>query len=123
MTTMHLWSNTLKTANVAYQGPTQPIVSTRPSSTCLRRNLHDDVTCTTHRRVSVSLQARLKNPSQICFHVKQTARSRRVSRVDLPPSVLWRNRQIKACLVLRPKPRNHRSGFVAKSLTNLRHQF
>jgi hypothetical protein len=34
-----------------------------------------------------------------------------VSHVDLPPSVLWRNRQTKAHLVLRPKPKNRRSDF------------
>jgi hypothetical protein len=45
--------------------------------------------------------------------VKQAARSRRVSRADLPPSVLWR-RQTEAHLVLRPKPRNHRGDFEAQ---------
>jgi hypothetical protein len=34
-----------------------------------------------------------------------------VSRADLSPLVLWRNRQIKAHLVLRPKPKNHRGDF------------
>jgi hypothetical protein len=34
-----------------------------------------------------------------------------VSRADLPPSVLWRNRQTEVCLVLRPKPRNRRGDF------------
>jgi hypothetical protein len=89
----------------------QPIASTRPSSACLRRNLRDGATCTTRSRVSASLQARLGNPSQTCFDAKQAARSRRVSRADLPPSVLWRNRQTEAHLVLRPKPRNHRGDF------------
>jgi hypothetical protein len=42
----------------------QPIASTRPSLTCLRRNLCDGATCTTRRRASASLQARLRNPSQ-----------------------------------------------------------
>jgi hypothetical protein len=37
-----------------------------------------------------------------------------VSRVDLPPSVLWRNRQTEAYLVLRHKPRNHRDDFNAQ---------
>jgi hypothetical protein len=85
-----------------------------PSLTCLRRNLHDGATCTTHRRASASLQARLGNPSQTYFHAKQAARSRCVSRADLPSSVLWRNRQTKAHLVLRPKPKNHRGDFEAK---------
>jgi hypothetical protein len=85
-----------------------------PSLTCLRRNLHDGATCTTHRRASASLQARLGNPSQTYFHAKQAARSRCVSRADLPSSILWRNRQTKAHLVLRPKPKNHRGDFEAK---------
>jgi hypothetical protein len=108
---MPLGHNTLKTAKVGWQGPTQPVASTRPSSTCLQRNFCDGVTCTTRHHVSASLQARLGNPSQTCFHVKQAARSRRVSCVDLPPSVLWRNRQTEAQLILRPKPRNHRGNF------------
>jgi hypothetical protein len=37
-----------------------------------------------------------------------------VFRIDLPPSVLWHNRQTKARLVLRPKPRNRRSDFDAQ---------
>jgi hypothetical protein len=37
-----------------------------------------------------------------------------VSRVDPPPSVLWRNRQNEAHLVLRPKPRNHCGDFEAQ---------
>jgi hypothetical protein len=37
-----------------------------------------------------------------------------VSRADLPPSVLLRNRQTEVCLVLRPKPRNHHSDFEAQ---------
>jgi hypothetical protein len=34
-----------------------------------------------------------------------------MSRADLPPSVLWRNRQTEAHLVLRPKPRNRCGDF------------
>jgi hypothetical protein len=34
-----------------------------------------------------------------------------VSRADLPPSILWRNRQTETCLVLRPKPRNRHGDF------------
>jgi hypothetical protein len=37
-----------------------------------------------------------------------------VSRTDLHPSVLWRNGQTKAHLVLRPKPRNRRGDFKAQ---------
>jgi hypothetical protein len=37
-----------------------------------------------------------------------------MSRIDLPPLVLWRNRQTEARLVLRPKPRNHRGDFEAQ---------
>jgi hypothetical protein len=43
--------------------------------------------------------------------MKQAAISRCVSRADLPPSVLWRNWQTEAHLVLRAKPRNHHSNF------------
>jgi hypothetical protein len=68
----------------------------------------------THHRVSTSLQARLGNPSQIYFHAKQAARSQHVSRADLLPSVLWSNQQTEACLVLMPKPRNHRGDFKAQ---------
>jgi hypothetical protein len=114
MTTMSIGPNTLKTANVGSQGPMQPVALTRPSSSCLQCNLRDGATCTTHRRASASLQARLENPSQTCFHVKQAARSRRVSYTDLPPSILWCNRQIETCLVLRLKPKNHRGDFEAQ---------
>jgi hypothetical protein len=37
-----------------------------------------------------------------------------MSRADHHPSVLWRNRQTEACLVLRPKPRNRRGDFEAQ---------
>jgi hypothetical protein len=37
-----------------------------------------------------------------------------VSHVDLPLSVLWHNRQIKACFGLGPKPKNHRGEFEAQ---------
>jgi hypothetical protein len=116
----------LKTTKVGQQGLTQPIASTHPSSTCLQCNLRDGATCTTRRRASANLQVRLKNPSQTCFHAKQTARSRRVSRADLPPSILWRNRQTEGYLVLRPKPRNCRGDFEAQitkpELPILRHK-
>jgi hypothetical protein len=114
MTTMPLGPNTLKTVKVGWQGPTQPVASTRLFPTCLRCNLHDGVICTTRRRASASLQAKLGNHSQICFHAKQAARSQRVSHADLPPLVLWRNRQTKVCLVLRPKPRNCHGDFEAQ---------
>jgi hypothetical protein len=103
--------NTLKTVKVGERSPTQPITSTRPSSTCLRCNLHNNATCTIHHRASASLQARVRNPNQTCFHVMQAARSRHVSRADLPPSVLWRNRQTEACLVLKIKQRNRCGDF------------
>jgi hypothetical protein len=92
----------------------QPVASTRSCSACLRRNLRDGATCTTRRRVSASLQARLENPSQTCFHAKQAARSRRVSHADLLPMILWRNRQTEAHLVLRLKPRNRRDDFESQ---------
>jgi hypothetical protein len=37
-----------------------------------------------------------------------------VSRADLPLSVLWGNQQTETHLVLRPKPKNHRSDFEAQ---------
>jgi hypothetical protein len=114
MTTMPLGPNKKKTVKQGLQGPTQPIASTRPSSACLRRNLRDGATCPTRRHASASFQARLGNLSETCFHAKQAARSQHVSRADLPPSVLWRNRQTKACLVLRPNPRNRRGDFEAQ---------
>jgi hypothetical protein len=126
MTTMPLRTNILKMTKVWQQGPTQPVALTHPSSTCLRRNLCDGATCTTRRLASASFQARLRIPSKTCFHAKQAARSRRVSRTDLPPSVLWRNRQTEACLVLRLKPRNRHGDFDAQitktELSVLRHK-
>jgi hypothetical protein len=92
----------------------QSVALTHPSSTCLRRNLYDGATCTTHRHVTANLQARLRNPSQTCFHAKQAARSRCVSRADLPLSVLWCNRQTEAHLVFRPKSKNRRGDFEAQ---------
>jgi hypothetical protein len=114
MTTTPLGPNRRKTTKQGWQGPTQHVASARPSSACLRRNFLDGATCTTRRRSSASLQARLENPSQTCFHAKQAARSRRVSHADLPPSVLWCNRQTEAHLVLRSKPRNRRGDFEAQ---------
>jgi hypothetical protein len=92
----------------------QPIASTHPSSTCFRRNLRNGATCTTRRCVSDSLHARLENSSQTCFHAKQAARSWRVSRADLPLSVLCRNRQTESRLVLKPKSRNRHGNFEAQ---------
>jgi hypothetical protein len=49
-----------------------------------------------------------------------------MSRADLPPLVLWCNRQTEAHLVLRPKPINHRGDFEAQitkpELPVLRHK-
>jgi hypothetical protein len=70
----------------------QPVASIRLSSTWFRRNQRDGATCTTRRRASGSVQARVGNPRQTCLHVKQAVKSLRVSRTDLLPSVLWRNR-------------------------------
>jgi hypothetical protein len=70
--------------------------------------------CTTRHRASGSLQARLGNRSQTCFHAKQAARSRHASCANLPLSVLWRNRQTESRLVLRPKQRNRRGDFEAQ---------
>jgi hypothetical protein len=38
-----------------------------------------------------------------------------MSHADLPPSVLWRNRQTEVCLVLRVKPRNRRDDFESQT--------
>jgi hypothetical protein len=84
----------------------QPDTSTRLSSALTPHDLHDDATCTTRSCASTSLEARLENPSPIGFQVKQAARSRRVFHADLPPSVLWHNRQAEARLILRPKSPN-----------------
>jgi hypothetical protein len=92
----------------------QAVTLIRPSSTCLRRNLRDGAACTTRRRASASLHARLGNPSKTCFHAKQAARSRCVSRADLPPSVLWHNPQTKVQLILRHKLRNRCGNFEAQ---------
>jgi hypothetical protein len=99
---MSLGPNTLKMTKVGYHGPTQPIASTHLSSTCLRHNLHDGAMYTIRRRASASLQARLRNPSQTYFDMKQATRSRCVSHADFPPSVL------------RPKPRNYHGDFEAQ---------
>jgi hypothetical protein len=37
-----------------------------------------------------------------------------VSFAVLPPLVLWSNREIEACLVLSPKPRNRHGDFKAQ---------
>jgi hypothetical protein len=92
----------------------QSVVSIRPSSASTPHDLYDDVMCTTRSHASTSLEVRLGNTSPTSFHVNQAARSRRVSCVDLPLLALWRNRQIKARLVLMPKPRNHRGDFEAQ---------
>jgi hypothetical protein len=114
MTTMPLLPNTLKTVKIVKQGPTKPIASTRPSSTCFWCNLRDGATCTTCRRASASLQVGLENSSQTYFHAKQATRSRCVSHADLPPSVLWRNRQTESHLILMSKPRNRCGDFKAQ---------
>jgi hypothetical protein len=41
--------------------------------------------CTTHSRVSISLEVRLKNYRLTCFQTKQAARSQLVSRADPTP--------------------------------------
>jgi hypothetical protein len=53
----------------------QSIASTRPSSTSTQCNHHDDVTCTTRRHGSSSLEVRLGNPSLTCFMSKQVSRA------------------------------------------------
>jgi hypothetical protein len=92
----------------------QAVALNHPSSAWTRHNLCDGATCTTRRRASANLEARLGNPSPTNFHMKQDARSRRMSRVDLPTSVLWHNRQTEARLVFRPKLRKRHSDFEAQ---------
>jgi hypothetical protein len=70
--------------------------------------------CTTRSRTSSSLKARLGNPSVICFQVKQAARSRRMSHIILPLSVLYCNQQTVIHLVLRLKPINRHEDFKAQ---------
>jgi hypothetical protein len=53
----------------------QSVASTRPSSTSTQCNHHDDVTCTTRRHGSSSLEVRLGNPSLTCFMSKQVSRA------------------------------------------------
>jgi hypothetical protein len=85
----------------------QPVTLTHPSSVWTRRNIHNGAMCTTGRRAPVSLETRLKTPNPTCFHVKQAARSRRLL------SVLWRNQQTVAHLVLMPTPKNRHGDFEA----------
>jgi hypothetical protein len=61
--------------------------------------------CTTRCRTYTSFKATLVNPSATCFQAKQATRSWHVPRAVLPLSILWRNQQTEACLVLRSKPR------------------
>jgi hypothetical protein len=96
------------------KGLTQPIASIRLSLAFTQCNLRDDAMCTTRRYASTSLRARLRNPSATYFQAKQVIRSQRVSRTVLTLSVLWHNRQTKAYMVLRPKPRNYRGDFEAQ---------
>jgi hypothetical protein len=83
------------------------------------RNLEsfDPVTQEPHRGSPATIHTKADNPNSMIWSVKidakQAARSRRVSRADLALSVLYHNRQTEAHLVLRPKPRNHRSDFEA----------
>jgi hypothetical protein len=88
---MPLGPKTMKTAKLGQKSLIHAIASTRPSSTWTRCNFRDSAMCTTHRRASVSLEARVENPSLTYFHVKQAARSQRVSHVIALPSVLWHN--------------------------------
>jgi hypothetical protein len=83
---MPLRPNILETVKQGYQGPTQPIVSIRPSLTWTQHNLRDGAMCTTRYRASASLEVRLENRSATCFQVKQAAQiSTRVP--HCPPSV------------------------------------
>jgi hypothetical protein len=50
---------------------------------------------------------------RLAFRQTQAVRSRQVSRIILPLSVLWHKRQTEDCLILRSKPRNRRDDFEA----------
>jgi hypothetical protein len=93
----------------------QPVALTRPTSTCFRCNLRDGATCTTRCRVSVSLQGRLENPSQTCFHMKQAAKSRRVFRTDLIPSVFVAQPTNRSPLGFEAQTKKPTTSFEAKS--------
>jgi hypothetical protein len=92
----------------------QSVASIHLFSAFIRRNIHDDTTCTTRRYAFISFEGRLKNPKQTCFAPKQATRSRHVSRVDLAPSVLWCNQQTESRLILRSKSKNRRGYFEAQ---------
>jgi hypothetical protein len=55
-----------------------------------------------------------ENPNSTCFQARQAARSRHVSHAVLLPSILWRNRQTIAHLILRPKLKNCLGDFEAQ---------
>jgi hypothetical protein len=111
----------------------QLIASTCPSSTWLRRNLRDSVTCTIRRRVSVSLVVRLGNTCQTCFHMKQPARSWRVSHTAAPshqfcdstdkpkPDWFWDPNQETVTVILRLKSPNRSCRFWGPNRETLYH--
>jgi hypothetical protein len=104
-------------AKEGYFGPTSTASHSMPSnqssSTSLPCDLCDDAMCMTHHCSFANFEAKLGNPSLTRFEARQAARSRRVSHtVLILPLILWHNQQTIAHLVLRPKPRNHRSDFV-----------
>jgi hypothetical protein len=85
--------------------PTPPVLrpnGRKPSTLVLRLNQE---TRASHLHMDIIFTVIFMN---------STARSRRVSHAVLSPSVLWRNRQTEVCMVLRPKPRNHRTDFEAQ---------
>jgi hypothetical protein len=130
---MPLWPNRMKMVKQGYQGLTQPVTSTCPSSTWLRRNLRDGARCATHRRASASLEARLGNPSQTCFHVKQAARSQHVSHAipsshrfcgaidKLKPAWFWGPNQESIAVILMPKSPNRSYQFWGPNREILHH--
>jgi hypothetical protein len=112
-----------------------PVASTHASLAWTRRNLSNGGTCTIRLRGSISLEGRLGNASLTCFHVKQAARSRRVSRAvfilcwfcgitDKPyPAWFWGPNQETVVVILMPKSLNRRCQFWGPNQETLYHRF
>jgi hypothetical protein len=125
---MPLGSNTLKTAKVRYQGPTQPVASTRLSSTYFRCNLRNGATCTTRRRVSVSLQVRLAStwskPLDLDACLTLISLRRFYDATDKSKLTwFWSLNQETITVILRHKSPNRSCWFWGPNQETRRHQF
>jgi hypothetical protein len=98
--------------------------SNRPPFASLPRNHCDDATCTTRSHSFASFQAKLENPSPICFTMKQPARCQCVSSHRLhpligfeaqtdkpPPTWFWGPNQEIVAGIWMPKSPNRRPWF------------